>query len=151
MWQELITKCVRYYKVRQVLQSVPDITKCDRVLLQSASGITKCDSYYKVRHNRCHYNWNRIFSSVLLYSNIGFLPVLRYPKLQYSLLNWFLIFQRTHYSYYLSTEFQTTQTNNANSTQLLFHLIFKTMVGKDSGLDSKKTTIKFELVKTALL
>ena len=30
-----ITKCVRYYKVRQVLQS--------------ASGITKCVRYYKVR------------------------------------------------------------------------------------------------------
>ena len=28
------------------------ITKCDRLLLQSASGITKCDSYYKVQHNR---------------------------------------------------------------------------------------------------
>ena len=37
-----------YYKVRQVLQSVPGITKCDRLLLQSASGITKCARYYKV-------------------------------------------------------------------------------------------------------
>ena len=27
------------------------ITKCDRMLLQSASGITKCDSYHKVRRN----------------------------------------------------------------------------------------------------
>ena len=27
------------------------ITKCDRSLLQSASGIKKCDSYYKVRRN----------------------------------------------------------------------------------------------------
>ena len=54
-----------YYKVRQVIQSVSGITKCDRLLLQSASGITKCDrlllqstsgiakcdSYYKVRRN----------------------------------------------------------------------------------------------------
>ena len=32
-----------YYKVRQVLQCAPGITKCDRLLLQSASGITKCD------------------------------------------------------------------------------------------------------------
>ena len=39
------------YKVRQVLQSVSGITKCDRLLLQSASDITKCDSYYKVRRN----------------------------------------------------------------------------------------------------
>ena len=31
-----------YYKVRQVLQSALGITKCDRLLLQSASG------YYKV-------------------------------------------------------------------------------------------------------
>ena len=28
------------------------ITKCDRLLLQSASDITKCDSYYKVRRNK---------------------------------------------------------------------------------------------------
>ena len=35
------------YKVRQS----NFITKCDRLLLQSASGITKCDGYYKVRRN----------------------------------------------------------------------------------------------------
>ena len=40
-----------YYKVRQVLQSVLGIKKCDRLLLQSAPGITKCDSFYKVRRN----------------------------------------------------------------------------------------------------
>ena len=40
----VITKCDRYYKVRQVLQSAT-------VLLQSATGITKCDDYYKVRQN----------------------------------------------------------------------------------------------------
>ena len=34
-----------YYKV---------IAKCDRQLLQSASGITKCDRYYKVRRNNGH-------------------------------------------------------------------------------------------------
>ena len=38
---------ISYYKVPQR----NFITKCDRLLLQSASGITKCDSYYKVRHN----------------------------------------------------------------------------------------------------
>ena len=27
------------------------ITKCDRLLLQSASSITKCNIYYKVRRN----------------------------------------------------------------------------------------------------
>ena len=37
-----------YYKVRQS----NFITKCDRLLLQSASGITKCDSDYKVRRNK---------------------------------------------------------------------------------------------------
>ena len=39
-----------YYKVRQVLQSASDITKCDRLLLQSTSGtksVTGC--CYKVR------------------------------------------------------------------------------------------------------
>ena len=60
-----------YYKVRQVLQGMSGITKCDRLLLQSASGITKCDrlllqstsgitncdSYYKVRP--WNYNTNR--------------------------------------------------------------------------------------------
>ena len=41
-----ITKCDRL-----LLQSASGITKCDRLLLQSASGITKCDRlYYKVRH-----------------------------------------------------------------------------------------------------
>ena len=37
---------ISYYKVRQS----NFITKCDRLLLQSALGITKCDRlYYKVR------------------------------------------------------------------------------------------------------
>ena len=55
---EFITNYVKYYKVRQVLQSVTlllqsasGVTKRDRLLLQSASGIKKCDSYYKVRRN----------------------------------------------------------------------------------------------------
>ena len=43
-----------YYKMRQVLQSTLGITRCDRLLLQSASVITKCDSYYKVRRNARH-------------------------------------------------------------------------------------------------
>ena len=37
---------ISYYKVLQI----NFITKCDRLLLQSASGIAKCDRlYYKVR------------------------------------------------------------------------------------------------------
>ena len=37
---------ISYYQVRQS----NFIAKCDRLLLQSASGITKCDKlYYKVR------------------------------------------------------------------------------------------------------
>ena len=52
-----ITKCDRL-----LLQSASGITKCDRMLLQSASYvqsvtdfITKCVRYYKVRHNNhCH-------------------------------------------------------------------------------------------------
>ena len=48
-----------YYKVvtkcdRSLLQSASGIVKCDRLLLQSASRITKCDSCYKVRRNTCH-------------------------------------------------------------------------------------------------
>ena len=52
---------ISYYKVRQsnfitkcdrlLLQSASGITKYERLLLQSASGITKCDSYYNVRRN----------------------------------------------------------------------------------------------------
>ena len=42
------------YKMRQVLQNVTVITKCDRYykmrqLLQNATVITKCDRYYKMR------------------------------------------------------------------------------------------------------
>ena len=51
---------ISYYKVRQsnfitkcdrlLLQSASGITKCDRLLLQSVSGVSKCDRlYYKVR------------------------------------------------------------------------------------------------------
>ena len=42
-----ITKCGRL-----LLQSASGITKCE-ALLQSASGITKCPRYYKVRGNTC--------------------------------------------------------------------------------------------------
>ena len=59
-YQKFITKCDRV-----LLQSAPGITKCDRLLsqgasgitkcdkllLQSVAGITKCDSYFKVRRN----------------------------------------------------------------------------------------------------
>ena len=50
------TKSGKYYKVitrcdRSLLQSASGITKYDRLLLQSTSGITKCDGYYKVRRN----------------------------------------------------------------------------------------------------
>ena len=38
-YQKCITKCDR-----GLLQSASGIAKCDRLLLQSASGITKCDS-----------------------------------------------------------------------------------------------------------
>ena len=46
VWQsDFIRKCDRL-----LLQSASGITKCDRLLLQSVSGITKCDRlYYKVR------------------------------------------------------------------------------------------------------
>ena len=49
---KFITKCDKL-----LLQSASGITKCDRLLLQSASGITKCDrlhykdSCYNVRRN----------------------------------------------------------------------------------------------------
>ena len=41
------TKCDRL-----LLQSATGVTKCDRMLLQSEAGITKCDSYDKVKHNQ---------------------------------------------------------------------------------------------------
>ena len=40
---------------RLLLQSAPGITKCDRLLLQSASYILKCYSYHKVRRNNAHF------------------------------------------------------------------------------------------------
>ena len=39
--EKFITKCVRYYKVRQVLQSVTDCYYKVRQVLQSATVITK--------------------------------------------------------------------------------------------------------------
>ena len=65
-----------YYKVRwQLLQSVTAcfITKCDNLLLQSATAIllqsvtsviTKCDRYYKVR--RFHYKVRQVLQSVTI-------------------------------------------------------------------------------------
>ena len=56
-----ITKCDRL-----LLQSASDITKCDRMLLQSASGITKCDRiYYKVRQLLQSKTWQRVKSWTL--------------------------------------------------------------------------------------
>ena len=63
-YYKVITKCDRSLLQsasgitkcdRLLLQSVLGITKCDRLLLQSASGITKCDSYWKVRRNTGNY------------------------------------------------------------------------------------------------
>ena len=52
-FQKFITKCHRYYKVRQNLsQSVAGIIKCDRKLLQSMTGITKSYNYCKVRRSK---------------------------------------------------------------------------------------------------
>ena len=60
-YQKFVTKCDRGLLQsasgitkcdRLLLQSASGITKCDRLLLQSASGITKCDSYYKVRRSK---------------------------------------------------------------------------------------------------
>ena len=83
MWH-VITKCVRYYKVWQIV-----IAKCVmyykvwQTLLQKVSGITKSDSYYKVRHSSdpcCSflYYFNRKFVdwvlNIILYTT-GCLPV----------------------------------------------------------------------------
>ena len=46
-YQKFITKCDK-----GLLQCASGIAKCGRSLLQSASGITKCDSYYKARCNK---------------------------------------------------------------------------------------------------
>ena len=37
--------------ITKLLKSASGITKCDRLLLQSASDISTCNSYYKVRRN----------------------------------------------------------------------------------------------------
>ena len=47
-WQGFVTKCVKYYKVCQVLQSASGITKCDRLFLQRASGIAKFIFYFLI-------------------------------------------------------------------------------------------------------
>ena len=87
MWQIIITKWVKCYKVRQtllqsaldiakyvryykvwqtLLQGASDITKCDsycevwQTLLQGASDITKYDSYYKVRRNKWKWDFERL-------------------------------------------------------------------------------------------
>ena len=47
VWQKVITKCDRYYEVRQKLfWSLRGIKKGDRSLLQSVTGVTMCDNYY---------------------------------------------------------------------------------------------------------
>ena len=50
----------------QVLQGVSCITRCDRLLLQSASGITNCGSYYKVKRNSVNQNKWRIHNIYIL-------------------------------------------------------------------------------------
>ena len=52
---------IPYYKVRQS----SFITKCDRLLLQSASGIINCNSYYKVRRDSIPLIKAYFFCSVL--------------------------------------------------------------------------------------
>ena len=42
-----ITKCIAKCD-RSLLQTASGITKCDKSLLQSASGITECVRYYKM-------------------------------------------------------------------------------------------------------
>ena len=74
MWQKFITKCVRYYKVRQVLKTVTDCyyrvhqVKCDRLLLQNVSGITMCGSYYNARRKARHLHiWNHIINLMKIF------------------------------------------------------------------------------------
>ena len=57
-YQKFVTKCNK-----GLLQSASGITMCVRLLLQSASGITKCDSYYKVKSNSVHRN-NMYFGEI---------------------------------------------------------------------------------------
>ena len=75
---------ISYYKVRQI----NFITKCDRLLLQSASGITKCDRlYYKVRQvlqsvTDCYYKVRQVLQSVTEFIT----KCVRYYKVWQSLL-----------------------------------------------------------------
>ena len=49
MFQVLRNLTKAYYKVCQVLKSASSVKKCDRSLLQNVPGITKCDRLiYKV-------------------------------------------------------------------------------------------------------
>ena len=45
---------------RSLLHSASGVKKCERLLLQSALGITKCDSYYKGRQKTC--KWMNTYS-----------------------------------------------------------------------------------------
>ena len=63
-YYKVITKCDRL-----LLQSASGITKCGRLLLQSVPGITKCDSYYNVRRNTTP-SW-KIIPLHLIKTNLG--------------------------------------------------------------------------------
>ena len=76
---KVITKCDK-----NLLQSASGITKCDRLLLQSVSGITKCgrlllqsvtDCYYKVRQvlqsvTDCYYKVRQVLQSATVITKL---------------------------------------------------------------------------------
>ena len=57
---------------QNLLQSVSNITKCDKNLLQSLNSITKCDNYYKVRRNTSINQRGKNFTVTL--NKGGYLP-----------------------------------------------------------------------------
>ena len=61
--RQFITKCVRYYKVCQVLQSVTDCYYKVRQVLQSAAVITKWDLTMQCNHVQCN---QKLYSDLLI-------------------------------------------------------------------------------------
>ena len=82
MWQSnFITKCDGL-----LLQSATGITKCDRLFLPSASAIAKCDSYYKVRRNNLQSHYLSLHKTYLTLPGIKQESVEKYQQHPQTLL-----------------------------------------------------------------
>ena len=134
---------ILYYKVRQsnfttkcerlLLQSASGITKCDKLLLQTVPGTTKCDNYYKVTRNNCTISilfslkkagWTHKINQHYLFSrNCNRIEV----------YNIFLILNYLHWKFFFSSmnfRFQLKFKGNGCSFRkiLFFHNNLKTLI-----------------------